>query len=150
VRKSSALCINLSPDLNHDLQQKGFSTPHALRHVRIGLGKTIEDTLRDIYRSSQTKNTSHDLPMGIHHRGTLINSAIIPPYNHILMALPLLNQTWRPFTRKYYPFFGHKQLTLKLFKKDVYWPQNSYQQALTKGAYKFNIPRIQQKAYDSI
>jgi hypothetical protein len=94
VRKSSALCINTVPSLVQDLQQKGFATPDSMRHLGIELAKTIEDTVHETIQKIDLKAVRRRIlattpPTDTLHRATLINSALVPLYNHVLMALPV-------------------------------------------------------------
>jgi hypothetical protein len=59
----------------------------------VKLGKTIEHTLTVTLQKIDTKPIkwrilAMTLPMDILHRATLINSAMISLYNHVLMAHP--------------------------------------------------------------
>jgi hypothetical protein len=94
VRKLSALCINSAPSLIQDLQHRGFTTPDSMRHLGIELAKSIEDTVRVTTQKMDLKAVRRRIlattpPTDTLHRAPLINSALVPLYNHILMALPV-------------------------------------------------------------
>jgi hypothetical protein len=93
VKNSSALCIYSAPTLIQDLQHKGFSMPNNMRHLCIELAKTIEDTVRETMQKVDLKAVKRRIlattpPTDNLHRATLINSAMVPLYNHVLMTLP--------------------------------------------------------------
>jgi hypothetical protein len=93
VRKSTILCVNCSPNLTRNLQNQGFSTPATIRHLGIELGPTIQTTISETLNKIDLKTTKRRIlatapPTDILHRATLINSALTPLYNHVLMALP--------------------------------------------------------------
>jgi hypothetical protein len=93
IRKSSALCINTLEALVRDFQHRGFTTPENMRHLGIELGKTIEDTMQGTLQKIDVKATKRRIlatspPTDTLHRATLINSALIPLYNHVFMVLP--------------------------------------------------------------
>jgi hypothetical protein len=56
VGKLSALCINTSPDLLWQLQQKGIDTPDNMRHLGIEPGKTMESTMRETLQKIDLKS----------------------------------------------------------------------------------------------
>jgi hypothetical protein len=94
VRKSTALCINSAQSLVQELQDRGFATPTSMRHLGIELAGTIEDTVRETIQKIDLKAVKRRIlattpPTDILHRATLINSALVPLYNHVLMSLPV-------------------------------------------------------------
>jgi hypothetical protein len=97
IRKSTALCINTPEALVQDLQLRGFTTPDSMRHLGIELGKTIESTIRGTLQKIDLKSTRRRIlastpPTDTLHRATLINSALVPLYNHVYMALPVTEE----------------------------------------------------------
>jgi hypothetical protein len=93
LRKSSVLCINTPPALIQDFQHRGFTTPNSMRHLGIELSKAIEDTMQETLQKIDLKAIKRRTlvtspPTDTLHRATLINSALVPLYNHVLMALP--------------------------------------------------------------
>jgi hypothetical protein len=103
--KSSALCINTPPDLLQQLQQKGFETPDNMRHLGIELGKTVDSTMRETLqkidlKSLKRRKLATTPPTDILHRATLVNSAMVPLYNHVLMALPTTEQELQPLNKE--------------------------------------------------
>jgi hypothetical protein len=80
-----------------DLQRKGFATPDGMRHLGIELAKTIEDTVRTTMQKIDVKAVKRRIlattPLtDTLHRATLINSAMVPLYNHAFMALPVAEE----------------------------------------------------------
>jgi hypothetical protein len=95
-----------------------------MRHLGRELGNIIMDTLRETLQKIFTKALKCRIlattpPMDIFQRVTLINSTMIPLYNHVIMALPITEEDidLASPTKKFYLFSGHEQLTLKQFKK---------------------------------
>jgi hypothetical protein len=93
IRKTTALCINTPPEIIQGLNQKGIETPEVCKHLGIFLGKTIERTIEETMRNTEAKRIKRRIlattpPTDLLHRALLINSALIPIYNHIFMALP--------------------------------------------------------------
>jgi hypothetical protein len=93
LRKSSALCINTPEALVQEFQLRGFTMPENMRHLGIELGKTIEDTVHGTLQKIDVKAARRRIlatspPTDTLHRATLINSALIPLYNHVFMVLP--------------------------------------------------------------
>jgi hypothetical protein len=105
VRKSTILCINSTPELTRDLQNQGFSTPATIRHLGIELGPTIQTTITETISKIDLKTTRRRIlatapPTDILHRATLINSALTPLYNHVLMALPATEADLQPLYKE--------------------------------------------------
>jgi hypothetical protein len=122
VRKSTALCINTSPDLLQQLQQKGFKTPDYMRHLGIELGKTMENTVRETLHKIDLKSIKRRIlattpPTDILHRSTLINSAMTPLYNHIFMALPVTEQDLQPLTKEILSFLWTRTVDSETVQK---------------------------------
>jgi hypothetical protein len=70
------------------------TTPASMRHLGIELAGTIEDTVRETIQKIDLKAVKRRIlattpPTDILHRATLINSALVPLYNHVLMSLPV-------------------------------------------------------------
>jgi hypothetical protein len=105
LRKSSALCINTPEALVLDFQLRGFTTPDHMRHLGIELGKTIEDTVHGTLQKIDVKAIKRRIqattpPTDTLHRATLINSALIPLYNHVFMALPITAEDIDPLQKE--------------------------------------------------
>jgi hypothetical protein len=105
LRKSSALCINTPLALIQDFQLRGFTTPDSMRHLGIELGKTIEDTMQGTLQKIDIKAIKKRIlatsPLtDTLHRATLINSAFVPLYNHVFMALPTTEADLDPLQRE--------------------------------------------------
>ncbi len=93
IRKTTALCVNTPPEIIQGLNQKESETPEVCKHLGIFLGKTIERTIEETMRNTEAKRIKRRIlattpPTDLLHRALLINSALIPIYNHIFMALP--------------------------------------------------------------
>jgi hypothetical protein len=109
VRKSTILGVNCTPDLTLNLQNRGFSTPATIRHLGIELGPTIQTTISETLSKIDLKATKRRIlvtapPTDILHRATLINSALTPLYNHVLMALPATEKDLQPLCKEIKPF----------------------------------------------
>jgi hypothetical protein len=68
-----------------------------MRHLGIELAKTIEDTVRTTMQKIDVKAVKRRIlattPLtDILHRATLINSAMVPLYNHVFMVLPVADE----------------------------------------------------------
>jgi hypothetical protein len=105
LRKSSVLCINTSPALIQDFQLRGFTTLDSMRHLGIELSKSIEDTMQETFQKIDLKAIKRRIlatspPSDTLHRATLINSALVPLYNHVLMALPATETDLDPLHRE--------------------------------------------------
>ncbi len=105
VHKSTILCVNCSPELKLNLQNQGFSTPDTIRHLGIELGPNIQTTVRETLNKIDLKAAKRRIlatapPTDILHRATLINSALVPLYNHVLMALPAREADLQPLYKE--------------------------------------------------
>jgi hypothetical protein len=105
VRKSTILCVNCSPEMKLNLQNQGFSTPDTIRHLGIELGPNMQTTLSETLNKIDLKAAKRRIlatapPTDILHRATLINSALIPLYNHVLMALPARETDLQPLCKE--------------------------------------------------
>jgi hypothetical protein len=94
VRKSTALCINTSREIEEGLTQAGLTVSLTSKHLGIHLAKTIEATVKITMEAIDPKAIKRRIlattpPTDVLHRATLINVALIPIYNHVLMALPV-------------------------------------------------------------
>jgi hypothetical protein len=68
-----------------------------MKRLGIELAKTIEDTVRETIQKIDMKAVKRRIlattpPTDILHRATLINAAMVPMYNHVLMALPVAEE----------------------------------------------------------
>jgi hypothetical protein len=96
--------MNSPPALIQELQHKGFATPDSMKHLGIELGKTMEDTMRETLQKIDLKAIKRRIlatspPTDTLHRATLINSALVPLYNHVLMALSATETNLNPLYR---------------------------------------------------
>jgi len=75
----------------------GISTPATCKHLGLQLGESIEATILATMENIEPKRIKRRImattpPTDLLHRSVLINTALIPIYNHIFMALPLRNE----------------------------------------------------------
>jgi hypothetical protein len=94
VRKSTALCINTNREIEEGLTQAGLAVSLSSKHLGIHLAKTIEATVKATMEAIDSKAIKRRIlattpPTDVLHRATLINMALIPIYNHVMMALPV-------------------------------------------------------------
>jgi hypothetical protein len=71
----------------------GIETLANCKHLGLYLGKDIENTMECTMRNTEPKRIKRRIlgttpPTDLLHRALLINTALIPIYNHIFMALP--------------------------------------------------------------
>jgi hypothetical protein len=105
VRKSTILGVNCTQELLQDLQTQGFSTPPTIRHLGVELGLSIQNTIKETINKIDLKATKRRIlataPLtDILHRATLIDSALTPLYNHVLMALPVTEEDLQPLYKE--------------------------------------------------
>jgi hypothetical protein len=98
VNKSTALCINTDEALQEGLSQAGLrltlSTKHLCLHLTSTLEDTISATMEQIHPKIHPKaikrlSLAITTPTDILHHATLINIALLPVNNHVLMSLPI-------------------------------------------------------------
>jgi hypothetical protein len=78
----------------------GIETPETCTHLGLHLGKSIEDTMEATMRNTEPKRIKRRIlgttpQMDILHSTLLINTALIPIYNHIFMALTVQKETMK-------------------------------------------------------
>jgi hypothetical protein len=100
VRKSQAFWINTSPEVIAGLQDLGIETPEHIKHLRLYLGKNIQDTVMETMRQIDPKALKRRIfattpPTDLLHWALLLNMAYIPMYNHVFMALPHVEESGR-------------------------------------------------------
>ena len=93
IRKSQALCINTAEEVTTGLQALGIETPDYVKHLGLHLGKDIHLTMSETMRQINPKAIKRRIlattpPTDLLHRAMLLNTAYIPVYNHVFMALP--------------------------------------------------------------
>jgi hypothetical protein len=76
------------------LTQAGLAVSQTTKHLGIHLAKTIEATVKATMEAVDPKAIKRRIlattpPTDILHRAMLINMALIPIYNHVMMALPV-------------------------------------------------------------
>jgi hypothetical protein len=122
VRKLFELCINSSPELIQELQQRGFATPDAMRHLGIELSIPIEDTMRETMQKIDTKTLKRRIlattpPTDILHRATINNSALVPLYNQVLMALLATEKDLDPLCKEILSFLWTRTIDSETIQK---------------------------------
>ena len=114
MNKSQSLCINTSPAVMNSLHQLGIATPRTLKHLGIHLCNTIEETVEVTMGQIEAKAIKRRIsattpPTDLLHRATLINTALIPIYNHVFMALPTTKQQGKDLYGEILSFLWTKQ-----------------------------------------
>jgi hypothetical protein len=76
-----------------------------MRHLGIELGTNMQTTLSETLNKIDLKATKRRIlatapPTDILHRATLINSALVPLYNHVLMALQARETDLQPLNKE--------------------------------------------------
>jgi hypothetical protein len=100
IRKTTALCINTPPRVTQGLNEMGIETRGNCKHLGLYLEKNIESTMECTMRNTEPKRLKRRIlgttpPTDLLHRALLINTALIPSYNHIFMALPVHQETMK-------------------------------------------------------
>lgn len=112
--KSSVLCVNTDHETVVGLQQLGLLTPPVIKHLGIYLGPTMEATIQETIMQTDAKLVKRRIlattpPTDLLHRALLVNTAFIPVYNHILMALPFTQTQLEVLDKEVRSFFWTKQ-----------------------------------------
>jgi hypothetical protein len=86
------------------------------------LEKSIEDTLRETLQKIDRKALKWTIlattpPMNILHRATLINSAQIPLYHHVLMALTTTEEDLVPLYKEILTFLCIRTMESEFVQK---------------------------------
>ena len=114
ISKTAALCINTPPAIIDGLQQLGINTPEHIKHLGIHLGKTLDSTVEETIRQISPKAITRRIlattpPTDTLHRATLINSALLPIYNHVFMAIPVNSEHSKLLFREVTKFLWTRQ-----------------------------------------
>ena len=114
IRKTTALCINTPPRVTQGLNEMGIETPENCKHLGLYLGKNIESTMECTMRNTEPKRIKRRIlgttpPTDLLHRALLINTALIPIYNHIFMALPVHQETMKKLHQEVLDFLWTRQ-----------------------------------------
>jgi len=115
IRKSQALCINTSPAVTAGLRELGIETPEHIKHLGLYLGKNIQDTVTETMRQIDPKALKRRIfattpPTDLLHRALLLNTAYIPMYNHVFMALPTLKNQGDALQKEVLSFLWTRQV----------------------------------------
>ncbi len=94
VRKSTALCINTTRDIQEGLERAGLTITNSAKHLGIHLAPTIEATVEATMVAIDPKAIERRIlattpPTDMLHRALLVNLAFSPIYNHVFMSLPV-------------------------------------------------------------
>jgi hypothetical protein len=116
--------VNCSIELIHDLQGKGVSTPTTILHLGLELGTDMNTTVGETLCKINLKAVKWWIPAtappnNILHRAALINSALIPLYNHALMALPITGEDLLPLCKEILPLLFIKTINMETFQKRI-------------------------------
>jgi hypothetical protein len=82
----------------------GMTTPNTIKHLGLHLSKTISSMVINTMAKIEPKAVKRRIlattpPTDMLHRSTLVTTALIPVYNHVIMALPVESQhTESPFS----------------------------------------------------
>jgi hypothetical protein len=86
--------VNCHPDLTQELQDKDFNIPVTIRQVGLKLGSDMSTIKKETLQKIKCKGSKAMYPYYITshilHRATFVNSAMILFYNHVVMALPAM------------------------------------------------------------
>jgi len=93
-KKSSALCINTSAEVEEYIAECGIPVVAESDCLGIILGKTVENSIERTLDKIDPKLVKKRIqattpPTSMLHRAILINVAIQPIYNHVFMAMPV-------------------------------------------------------------
>jgi hypothetical protein len=146
LRKSSALCINTTDALIQELQNRGFATPDRMRHLGIELGKTMEDTIQGTLQKIDVKAIKRRIlatspPTDTLHRATLINSALVPLYNHVFMALPTTEVDLDPLHKEILGFLWTRTTDSVTTQKRRLVAANRLSASFDKGGLQIQHPK---------
>jgi hypothetical protein len=98
IRKTNSP-LHQHPAPSHPcLNEMGIETPENCKHLSLYLGKNIERMMECTMRNTEPKGIKRGIlgttpPTDLLHRALLINTALIPIYNQIFMALPVHQET---------------------------------------------------------
>ena len=114
IRKTTALCINTSRETMDDFNLMGIETPLICKHLGIHLGGTIEETMTATMENTEAKRIKRRIlgttpPTDLLHRSLLINTALVPIYNHIFMAIPFQSEDIKAIHKEILDFLWTKQ-----------------------------------------
>jgi hypothetical protein len=116
IRKSQSLCINTPQEVIAGLQDLGIETPEYIKHLGLFLGKNIQDPVAETMRQIDPKALKRRIlattpPTDLLHPALLLNTAYIPIYNHVFMALPTLKSQGNALQKEDSTFFGQGNVT---------------------------------------
>ncbi len=90
--------------LTEALRDIGFTTMETNRHLGLELGMdmkiTIKETLKIDLKTVKRRILATTPPTDMLYRATLIKSAMTPLYNHVLMALPAIEEDLQPLYKE--------------------------------------------------
>ena len=92
----------------------GIQTPETIKHLGLHLGETMVAAMQETFRQIEPKAIKRRIlattpPTDLLHRSRLINTAVIPIYNHVLMALPIPEAKLQDLDKEVLAFFWTRQ-----------------------------------------
>jgi hypothetical protein len=78
---------------------------------------TIKETFQKIYLKAEQQHILPTIPTDILHRATLINSALTPLYNHVLIALPDTEEDLKPLYKEILSFLWTRTVNAGVSQK---------------------------------
>jgi hypothetical protein len=141
IRKTTALCINTPPMITQELNRMGIETLKVCKHLGIYQGKSIEEMIAATMKNTETKGILRRIlgatpPTDLLQRALLINTALIPIYNYIFMALPTQTESMKALHQEILDFLWTRQHDGEKLKNGDLLPRIESRLALTKVAYK--------------
>lgn len=115
IRKTEALCINTPQHIQDMMHRMGINTPPTLKHLGLYLAPTIEGSIESTMANIEVKSIKRRIhattpPTDLLHRATLINTALIPIYNHVFMALPTTKRQGEDLYKEVQSFLWTRQV----------------------------------------
>jgi len=113
-KKSSALCLNTSEEILQGIADTGIPIVNQTDCLGVILSTSMEETINKTMQKIEPKAitkrilaTSH--PSNMLHKSILLNIAVQPIYNHVFMALPVLNESVDKLFSEIFKFLWTKQ-----------------------------------------
>jgi hypothetical protein len=121
----------------------GIKTPYTCKHLGLHLGKSIEDTMKVTMRNAEPKRIKRRIlgttpPTDTLHRALLINTALIPIYNH--MALPVQKETMKRLHQEILDFLWTKQQDGETIQKRRLFAKDRIPASFNKGGLQVPLP----------
>ena len=145
IRKTEALCINTPQHIQEMMQRIGISTPPSLKHLGLHLTPTIEGSVECTMDNIEAKAIRRRIlattpPTDLLHRSTLINTALIPIYNHVFMALPTTDKQGNDLYKEIQSFLWTRQKEGETKQKRRLVAKNRLSASHSKGGLQIQHP----------